>query len=136
MVGPISILGNHITRNGRNGVNGSFDSVRRIDDNLVLHNGADGVHVEDSVASISGNTMSKNGGVGLSIRESIAGFIPTYLVANNVANSNGIGGMSASAFPEATVPPAGNGNEAKHNGLYQCLVIICTSNRSQAKTPQ
>jgi parallel beta-helix repeat protein len=136
LVSPIAILGNRITGNGQIGVHAFIDSARRIEDNVVSHNGADGVNIQDSVASIIGNTMSKNGGVGLTIRESISWFIPLYLVANNVADSNGSGGMSASSFPDPPAPPAGNGNEAKHNALFQCLVIICAPSRGQAKTQQ
>ena len=139
-MGPISILGNTIAKNGRSGVNASFDnSARRIEDNVVSHNGADGVHIEDSVASIISNTMSKNGDVGLWIRESIASFIPSYFVANNVADSNETGGMSASAFPEAPAPPAGGENQAKHNGTLSmssdCLRIKSGAKQKPSNKP-
>ena len=134
IVGPVSVLKSHIVKNGGVGIRAAFDSVRRIDGNLVAHNGADGVRVEDSVASITNNRMSQNGGVGLWIRDTISGLIPRYVVADNVADGNGLGGMTAGSFPDPPTGPAGENNTAKHNGLFQCVLIVCAPNRGRATT--
>ena len=41
--------------------------------------------------------------------------------------------MSAGAFPEPPAGPAGENNTAKHNGLYQCVLIVCTSNQGHCQ---
>jgi len=134
VVGPVSILKSHIAKNGGVGIRAAFDSVRRIDGNLVSHNGADGVRVEDSVASITNNRMSHNGGVGLWIRDTISSLIPSYVVADNVADGNGLGGMTAGSFPDPPLGPAGENNRAKHNGLFQCVLIVCAPTRGRGPT--
>jgi parallel beta-helix repeat protein len=134
VVGPIAILDNHVSGNGRVGIRASFDSVRRIEGNHVSRNAEDGIHIEDSVTSVISNRMSRNGGVGLVIRETVPSFIPKYVVTDNVADRNGIGGMSASSFPDPPGPPAGSDNVARHNGLWECVLIVCDSNRGHATT--
>jgi parallel beta helix pectate lyase-like protein len=134
LVGPIAILDNHVGKNGRVGIRAAFDSVRRIEGNFVSRNGEDGIHIDDTVTTVVNNRMMKNGGVGLSIRETIPTLLPRYYVADNVADNNGAGGMSAGSFPDPPDPPAGDANAAKHNGGIQCVLIVCAPNRGQAKT--
>jgi len=84
------------------------------------------------VSSVTNNVMLKNGGLGLSIRETVPGYIPHYVVSDNVADGNAMGGMSASAIPDPPGRPAGTGNAAKNNGNFQCVLIVCAKNRGQA----
>lgn len=134
-VGPVSIVNNQIVGNGYDGIRAFFDCVRVIDGNFIARNAVDGIDIGDSVASITNNVLQKNGAVGLWIRESVAELIPSYYVADNVADGNGIGGMSASSFLDPPGPPAGQGNVAKHSGTYQCVLILCSANRGQARDP-
>ena len=131
--GPIHILENRVVGNGGSGIIGSFDSVRRVDNNFVAHNGMDGIYLDDTVSSVRNNRILKNGGVGLTIHETAPDFIPHYDVSDNVADGNAAGGMIASAFPDPPGPPAGDGNSAKHNGVFQCVLIQCAANQGQAK---
>ena len=131
--GAIHILDNRVVGNTGTGIKGIFDSVRRVEGNFVARNGKDGIYLEDTVASVKSNVMSRNGGVGLVIRETSPSFIPLYVVANNVADGNAAGGMIASSFPDPPGPPAGSGNSAKQNGVFQCTLIKCAANAGQAK---
>ena len=70
------------------------------------------------------------------IRETVPSFIPNYQVSDNVANKNDGGGMTASSFPEPPGPPAGDGNSAKKNGNFQCVLIVCAKNRGHADDTQ
>jgi hypothetical protein len=131
---PVTVTGNRIVGNGEDGLLSSVDAVRVVHDNLVARNSDDGVEIGDSVAQVTGNKMMRNGRHGLSIFDSIAFFIPLYVVADNVADRNGIGGMIAAAdLP--TPPPAGTGNAAKHNGVFDCVLIVCARNRGLARSP-
>jgi hypothetical protein len=132
LVDPIHILGNHIAGNGGTGISAVFDSVRRIDGNFVAHNGSDGIRIDDTVSSVSNNVMLKNGGQGLRILETVPSFIPHYVVSNNVADGNIAGGMSARSIPDPPGPPLGEGNAAKHNGQFDCILIACAKNRGEA----
>jgi len=134
--GPIHILDNQVLRNAGTGIRGMFDSVRRVEGNLVAHNGGDGIHLEDTVSTVNGNFMLQNGGIGLVIRETVPSFIPDYEVSDNVANRNDGGGMTASSFPAPPGPPAGDGNSAKKNGNFQCVLIVCAKNRGHADDMQ
>jgi hypothetical protein len=131
--GPIHILENHVVENGGTGIKGIFDSVRRVESNFVARNGGDGIYLEDTVSTVRNNRILKNGGVGLIIRETIPSFIPRYQVDGNVADWNSAGGMKASSFPDPPGPPSGAGNSAKHNGNFQCLLIVCATNQGQAR---
>jgi len=132
-IGPIHILDNRVVGNGGTGIRGFFDSVRRVDGNFVAHNAGDGIYLEDTVSSVRGNRILRNGGVGLTIRETVPSFIPHYDVADNVADGNAGGGMIATSFPDPPGPPVGEGNSAKHNGEFQCVLIACAPNQGLAK---
>ena len=132
---PVDIVGNDILRNGGQGIRVREDSVRLVSDNVVAHNGGTGVAITDSVSTITGNTLLRNGGDGLSIFERVPSFLPLYVVSDNVANHNALGGMWAAADPPPPAGPAGSGNIAKHNGLFDCLLIVCASNRGHAEAP-
>ena len=129
---PTRIVDNEVVGNGGVGINAFFDSVRTVADNFVSANGSDGIRLNDTVSSVTNNVMLRNGGLGLSIRESASSLIAHYVVSENVADGNALGGMSAAAFPDPPGPPAGSGNAAKHNGGQQCVLIVCAKNRGLA----
>jgi len=39
--------------------------------------------------------------------------------------------MTAGAFPDPPTGPAGENNTAKHNGLFQCVLIVGAPNRGR-----
>lgn len=144
---------NILARNAGNGLSGLEDSVQRVEGNIATRNGRDGIFLQDSVASVIGNIASDNGSIGVEISERIPSFIPQYVVAHNVANKNGIGGIrvvdTTTCCPpnlDPPDPPAGTGNIARHNGEFDCQFAVilgtevlwtspdwgCVSNRGRA----
>jgi hypothetical protein len=132
VIGPVHVVDNVVRRNGGNGIRGAFDSLRTVDHNVVSRNAGFGILVEDSVSTITNNVMRRNGGTGLSISETVPEFIPRYVVSDNLATWNGNGGMSASSSPDPPGPPAGEGNAARNNAVFQCRVIVCSRFRGFA----
>jgi hypothetical protein len=122
---PVDVVGNAILRNGGDGLRVREDSAQRIEANLVAQNGGNGMAVTDSVATITRNLLLHNGAIGLSIFERVPQFLPRYVVADNVATLNATGGMIAQSDPPSDVGPAGDGNIAKHNGGFDCILITC-----------
>jgi len=130
------LVNDQVRDNGGDGIaTAGEDNFRRLQDSFIAHNGGDGARIEDSPAIISGNTFLGNGGTGLSIREREPVLAPFYVVADNVADRNGAGGMIATRTPGVgDLPPvSGTGNSAKHNAVFDCIVIVCAKNRGQAR---
>lgn len=155
--GSKHIFHNTIARNGSNGLRGTEDSTGTIEDNHAFGNAASGLSITDSVTYALANQLSHNGLYGLYISDRLPGFLPFYVVADNVADSNGVGGIridstccvpppySDSFIPPA--PPTGTGNSAHNNGEGQCEFFAtfgstitypltywgCARNQGQAK---
>jgi hypothetical protein len=130
-MGPIRMIDDRVRNNGGNGISAAEDSLRLLQDSFIAHNGGLGAELHNTVATISGNTFLGNGDTGLSISEELCSLVPFYGVSNNVANNNGGGGirmtpLEASCSP---APPPGGGNAAKHNAVFQCVLIVCALNR-------
>jgi hypothetical protein len=130
----VTIMDNHIIDNGGDGLRVGEDTVRAVRGNFVARNVSSGVVIVDSVSEISENTLVDNGRYGLSLYDRFPWFIPHYVVAHNTADRNGVGGMIASADLAEPAPPAGDGNAAKHNGVFECVLIACAFNRGLAST--
>ncbi|MFL5921703.1 MAG: right-handed parallel beta-helix repeat-containing protein [Gaiellaceae bacterium] len=124
------MVNDQVRDNGGTGIRAFEDSVPRLQDSFIAHNGGDGAAFESSPAIISGNTFLGNSGTGLRLTERAPGAAAGYFVAANVANGNGNGGMSMTYTRGETSPPVpGTGNAAQHNDVFQCVVIICAKNR-------
>jgi hypothetical protein len=134
---PVDIVANRVVHNGGRGVRIYEDSARFIRRNFVAHNAGTGLEVVDSVSTIADNVLLHNGGLGLSVYERIPSYLPYYVVAHNVAEGNATGGMSAVTESAPPGGPAGEGNSAKHNGIFDCsMLIICTFNRGGLTAPR
>jgi Right handed beta helix region len=130
---PFHVLNNAIGGNGENGVSAFEDSIDRFEGNFVAHNGGHGARFEDSVADVLDNRFFHNGGIGLTISERFCPFKSFYDISDNTAMHNDGGGMIATFdfCEDPTIPPPGSGNVAKHNGVFQCVLITCTSSRGR-----
>jgi Periplasmic copper-binding protein (NosD) len=131
LIRPFHVLGNEIRGNGGHGVLALQDSIDRFENNDLARNGGGGAEFRDSVAAVLGNRFRHNGGIGLAVSERLCEFKPFYDISGNIAKHNDGGGMSA-AFAlceDPTIPPPGGENVAKHNGVFQCALINCTSSR-------
>lgn len=124
---PFHVIGNQITRNGGDGVYAFEDSVDRLEDNMISHNGGDGAEFQDSVAHVVDNRFMHNAGAGMILFERLCGFRSLYDITGNTALHNGGGGLSAafSDCDDPLVPPPGDGNVAKRNETFQCILIRC-----------
>jgi hypothetical protein len=130
------IINDRVRDNGGYGIRAGEDSVRLLQDSFVTHNGLGGAKLTDTVAIVANNTFLANAGTGLQIDERLCFLLPFYAVSDNVADLNGGGGMRAATVggpgcPEPA-PPPGSGNAAKLNAEFQCILIICASNRGLA----
>ena len=132
-LGSTHVVANDVVKNGGVGIRGFLDGIRLVEDNFVAQNGEGGIKLDDTLSIVKGNLILKNRGVGLSIQDTISALIPTYVVADNVADGNDGGGMIAGSFPDPPGPPTGSGNAAKSNGNFQCILIKCAANVGQAK---
>jgi hypothetical protein len=130
---PFHVVDNKIKHNGENGVFAFQDSIDRFEGNVVAHNGGHGAEFQDSVADVLGNRFKHNAGIGLTISERLCEFKAFYDISDNIAKHNDAGGMSATfeLCEDPTIPPPGSGNIAKHNGVFQCVLITCTSSRGR-----
>ncbi|HEU4976813.1 MAG TPA: right-handed parallel beta-helix repeat-containing protein [Baekduia sp.] len=128
------LIGDQLRANGWSGAVSSQDSLRVVRDSVFANNGSNGLAIDFSVASITGNRFTGNGGAGLTIFEAGCSWFPSYEIADNVADDNAHGGLALrTGMPcDATFVPAGAGNAAKHNGDFQCLVVVCAANRGLA----
>jgi Right handed beta helix region len=130
---PFHVLDNDIRDNGGDGVVAFEDSIDRLEDNVVARNGGHGARFVDSVADVLGNRFKHNAGIGLTISERFCPFKAFYDISDNTAMHNDGGGMSATFdfCEDPTIPPPGSGNVAKHNGVFECVLINCTSSRGR-----
>ena len=148
------VRNNIIAWNGLNGLVGAEDSVQLVEGNLASHNGASGVLLGDSVARVANNKLSNNGAYGLRITERISSFVQHYVVVDNVADKNGVGGIfftcTSCVVPplgDPPIPPIAIGNAAKNNQDFQCRFeavfftltfvydeLTCARTHGQAKT--
>jgi hypothetical protein len=130
-MGPVRMIDDRVRNNAGNGISAGEDSLRVLQDSVIAYNGGLGTELHNTVATISGNTFLGNGGTGLSISEELCSLVPLYVVSNNVANNNGGGGIGMTPLdPNCTpAPPPGSGNAARHNGVFQCVLILCTVKR-------
>jgi hypothetical protein len=126
--GGNSIRDNSFVGNGRNGLVVAEDSGRIVDGNFASHNGSSGILVVDSVTPVTNNTLLHNGAYGLQMSERISSFWQHYVVADNVADRNGLGGIYVVCqgcpvpplVPAPPVPPVASGNAAKNNQGFEC----------------
>jgi hypothetical protein len=131
---PSHLINDTIRENGGDGIAAATDSLSLLQDSLIARNGGDGAFLNSTVATISGNTFLGNSGTGLSIIENECGSVQFYLVSNNVARENYTGGMSMFVAPSPDCvplpqPPPGDGNVARNNSVFQCVLIVCAENR-------
>ena len=114
---------NVITGNVGDGIDlVEFADLTTITDNLVTRNGGFGIHVIDSGTQVLRNTARNNGDDGIFLGEGADPiFLPHYLIADNVSNSNGGHGIVATAGMID-----GGGNSAKRNNAEpQCVNVAC-----------
>ena len=132
-----TIVGNHISRNTRNGVavygaGASYEhTVAIVEGNRIERNGRDGVLVEnwEVTATVQRNDTSRNGDDGIDV--DFGAFTPdpdccfNATVTANKAFFNGDLGIEA-AQGTSTGTTDGGGNKAKHNGNpAQCVGVSC-----------
>jgi hypothetical protein len=128
---PFEMTNDRVTENGGNGIFAFEDSLTALRNSFIARNHFDGVDIFNSFSVISGNTFFANGGTGLSLGDTLLCLSfpqPPYTVANNLATENGNGGMIEMAVSTPgcdPVPPAGTGNHAHGNAVFQCIVIVC-----------
>ena len=127
---PFEMNNDRVNENGGNGIFAFEDSLTALRNTLIARNGQEGLHLFNSVAAITGNTFFANGSTGLAIFDTICTLFPFYVVSNNTAVQNGNGGMTVIPFtaPDqcpSPSPPAGTGNVAHDNAVFQCHVIVC-----------
>ena len=122
---PFHIIGNKITRNGSHGVHATEDSTDRFEGNHVAYNGGRGAWFDNSVSTFLDNRFVRNEGTGLRIDERICENKPFYEISRNRAKHNDGGGMAAFFFDCDTDLVPGANNVAKHNSLFQCVLIRC-----------
>jgi hypothetical protein len=131
--GDVSIVHNRVVRNGGTGIVSGEDSVRLVQDNVVSNNGGDGIRLFNTVAVVAGNSLFANANWGLNVAEFVPEYVPRYFIADNVADRNGVGGMTMLELPYFVEGPGGDGNAAKLNALVQCEFIVCAFNRGLAR---
>jgi hypothetical protein len=133
---PFRMIRDQVRNNGGNGIAAlDQDGLSLLQDSLIAQNGGSGASLRDTVAVITGNTFRQNNGTGLSITESVCDFASQYVVSGNTATQNAHGGMSM-VFPlcnPTPPPPPGSGNSAQHNADFQCILIVCATNRGRAR---
>jgi Right handed beta helix region len=133
---PFRMIHDQVRDNGGSGIAAlDQDGLSLLQNSRITRNGGSGASLHDTVAVVTGNTFRRNAGTGLSISESVCAASSQYVVADNTATQNAHGGMSM-AFPVCNPtppPPPGSRNTAQHNLDFQCILIVCASNRGQAK---
>jgi hypothetical protein len=136
-----AILGNRIVHNQEEGIRATRGELARIERNLVMGNGGDGVSLFETFGIVLDNTFKNNGGAGLKIRDGCFFWQFIYRVGGNTATGNGELGIDVPGgdpewfsqiclldpFP---VDLDAGGNSARKNGdPRECFGVVCEANQ-------
>jgi hypothetical protein len=140
-----AISGNRIVNNQEEGIRATRGELARIERNLVMSNGGDGVSLFETFGIVLDNTFKNNGGAGLKIRDGCFFWQFIYRVGGNDATGNGELGIDVPGgdpewfsqiclldpFP---VDLDAGGNSARKNGdSRECFGVACVASRGQAR---
>jgi hypothetical protein len=140
-----AIVGNRILHNTEEGIRATRGELARIEGNLVMGNGGDGVSLFETFGIVLDNTFKNNGGAGLKIRDGCFFWQFIYRVGGNGATGNGELGIDVpggdrewfsqncglNPFP---VNLDAGGNSARKNAdPRECFGVVCVASRGQAR---